>query len=85
MKKAIIILAILLFTGMAFADEGYILKGSKVEMWQVIRNGDDIQIITPDGSPSGFGQRNGDQTWIYMPAGNDRESSYTVIQHDRDD
>ncbi|MBW1870379.1 MAG: hypothetical protein JRI73_14325 [Deltaproteobacteria bacterium] len=30
-----------------------------------------------------FGQTDGDQTWIYVPDG--QNSTYTVIQHDNDE
>jgi len=84
MKRLIITLAILLFTGTAFADSATVLRGTKVENWLVYENDGNIQVIGPQGQ-AGFGQTDGDQTWIYVPGSGDQDSSYTVIQHDWDD
>ena len=44
MKTIIITLAILFFTGSAYADTATILRGDgSVENWQIIRNGNNIQ------------------------------------------
>ena len=81
-KTIIIILAILLFSGAAYGDTATVLRGTKVENWQIYENDGDIQVIGPQGQ-AGFGQTDGDQTWIYVPDGQD--STYTVIQHDNDE
>jgi len=82
MKKATITLAILLFAGAAYGDTATVLRGTKVENWLIYENDGDIQVIGPQGQ-AGFGQTDGDQTWIYVPDG--QNSTYTVIQHDNDE
>ena len=82
MKKVTITLAILLLAGAAYGDTATVLRGTKVENWQIYENDGNIQVIGPQGQ-AGFGQTDGDQTWIYVPDGQD--STYTVIQHDNDE
>lgn len=81
MKKAIIILAILLFTGTVYADSATVLKGSKVESWLAYENDGDIVLVGPNGE-TGYGQTDGDQTWIGVPGDLETDSTYIVIQHD---
>ena len=77
MKKATITLAILLFAGAAYGDAATVLRGTKVENWLIYENDGDIQVIGPQGQ-AGFGQTDGDQTWIYVPDG--QGSTYTVTE-----
>jgi len=78
----IIALALATWAAVSYSDTATVLRGTKVENWLVYENDGDILVIGPQGQ-AGFGQTDGDQTWIYVPDGQD--STYTVIQHDNDE
>jgi len=78
----IIVLALATWAAVSYSDTAALLRGTNVENWQIYENDGDIQVIGPQGQ-AGFGQTDGDQTWIYVPDG--QNSTYTVIQHDNDE
>ena len=78
---AVITIALATWAAVSYSDTAIILRGTKVENWQVYENDGNIQVVGPKGE-YGFGQTDGSQTWLYVPEYGDEESSYTVIQHD---
>ena len=55
-----------------------------MESWLVYEDQGDVVLVGPQGQ-AGYGQTDGDQTWISVPGTTETDGFYTVIQHDRDD